>query len=259
MKKNEEKIEGGEIAVSGGFLGWLDNFWYHYKWPTIGIALLIIVFTVCTLQMCTSDEDDVVLHYAGDVQLSVGEIENICGVFEAVCPEDYNNDGTKNIGLMTHRVLLEDKIVALEKETDSEGHKVNSIDRTFNTQQYNDFYDYIQTGESSILLISPELYRELRSVDSDRDGKADRIVRLGALLGYIPEEAVDEYAVRLGDTEIYKSYSAIRALPEDTLICLLEPNWKGGKNSKEKYYNREKQIFTAILEYSSDTKEDTAQ
>ncbi len=255
MKNNDEKIDGGKISVSGGFLGWLDNFWYHYKWPTIGIALLIIVFTVCTLQMCTSDEDDVVLHYAGDVQLSVGEIENICGVFEAVCPADYNNDGTKSIGLMTHRVLLEDKLAALEKETDSEGHKVNSIDRTFNTQQYNDFYDYIQTGESSILIISPELYREVRAVDSNRDGKADRIVTLYEVFGDKPVGAYDDYAVRLGDTEIYQSFAALRALPEDTLICFLEPNWKGGKNSKEKYYNREKEIFRAIVEYSQDNGE----
>ena len=203
--------------------------------------------------MCTSDEDDAILHYAGDIQLSAGEIENFCSVIEGACSEDYNGDGTKNIALMTHRVLLEDKLVALEKETDSEGHKVNSIDRTFNTQQYNDFYDYIQTGESSILIISPELYDELRRVDSDRDGKADRIVTLYEVFGDKPAGAYDDYAVRLGDTEIYQSFAALRVLPEDTLICFLEPNWKGGKNSKEKYYNREKEIFRSIVEYSQDS------
>lgn len=255
MKENEEKIEGAKITVSGGFLGWLDNYWYHYKWPTIGIALLVIIFTVCTLQMCSSDEDDAILHYAGDVQLSSTEIENFCGVIEGVCPEDYNGDGGKNIALVTHRVLFEEKIVTLEKETDSEGNRVNSIDRSFNTQQYSDFYDYIQTGESSIMIISPELYAELCSVDSNRDGKADRLVTLYKTFGSLPEGAYDEYAVRLGDTDIYQSFAALRVLPADTLICFLEPNWKGAKNSNEKYYNREREIFRAIVEYTADNGE----
>ena len=255
MKENEEKIEGGKISVSGGFLGWLDNYWYHYKWPTIGIALLVIIFTVCTLQMCSSDEDDAILHYAGDIHMSAAEVENLCSVIEGVCPEDYNGDGAKNIALVTHRVLLEEKLVVLEKETDSEGKKVNTIDRSLNTQQYNDFYDYIQTGESSIMIISPELYAELCSVDSNRDGKADRIVTLYETFGGLPEGAYDDYAVRLGDTEIYKSFAALRVLPEDTLICFLEPNWKGSKNSNEKYYNREREIFRAIVEYTADNGE----
>lgn len=255
MERNKEKIEGGKISVSGGFLGWLDNYWYHYKWPTIGIALLVIIFTVCTLQMCSSDEDDAILHYAGDIQLSAAEAANFCSVIEGICPEDYNNDGTKNIALVTHRVLLEDKLVALEKETDADGNKVNSIDRTFNTQQYNDFYDYIQTGESSIMIISPDLYSEICKVDSDRDGKADRIVTLYEVFGNKPAGAYDDYAVRLGDTEIYQSFAALRVLPEDTLICFLEPNWKGAKNSNEDYYNREKEIFRAIIEYSQDSGE----
>ena len=255
MEKNEEKIEGAEISVGGGFLGWLDNYWYHYKWPTIGIALLVIIFTVCTLQMCSSKEEDTIVHYAGDIQLSSVEIDNICSVIEGVCPEDYNGDGSKNVTLVTHRVLLEDKLIALENETDADGKKVNSIDRTFNTQQYNDFYDYIQTGESSIMIISPELYKELRSIDSNRDGKADRIVTLYEVFGNKPIGAYDDYAVRLGDTEIYQSFAALRVLPEDTLICFLEPNWKGSKNSDEEYYNREKEIYRAIVEYSQNSAE----
>ena len=112
-----------------------------------------------------------------------------------------------------------------------------------------------RSNTMAIMIISPELYAELCSVDSNRDGKADRIVTLYETFGGLPEGAYDDYAVRLGDTEIYKSFAALRVLPEDTLICFLEPNWKGSKNSNEKYYNREREIFRAIVEYTADNGE----
>ena len=35
---------------------WLDNFWYHHKWATIAALFLVIVLTVCVLQMCSREE-----------------------------------------------------------------------------------------------------------------------------------------------------------------------------------------------------------
>ena len=48
----DDKREAPEITPQSKVLRWLDNFWYHYKWPTIIIAFFLIVgivgFTQCT-------------------------------------------------------------------------------------------------------------------------------------------------------------------------------------------------------------------
>ena len=89
--KNEEKINSGEIAVKGGFLGWLDNYWYHYKWPTIGGLFLIVVLIVGLTQCISKEDEDLVVLYAGRTQFSVGEANAICEVLEAISPAKGEN------------------------------------------------------------------------------------------------------------------------------------------------------------------------
>jgi hypothetical protein len=40
-------------------------------------------------------------------------------------------------------------------------------------------------------------------------------------------------------------------MPGDTVICILEP-YVVGKSSKDKYYDWEKQMFEAIVEYEKE-------
>ena len=40
-EENSTRLEDKDIAVEKGkFLKWLDNYWYHYKWVTIGAVFL---------------------------------------------------------------------------------------------------------------------------------------------------------------------------------------------------------------------------
>ena len=56
--RREEKLEAREIKATpsaarvaerphGKVYRWLDNFWYHYKWPTVIIAFFAIVLYRC--------------------------------------------------------------------------------------------------------------------------------------------------------------------------------------------------------------------
>ena len=231
----EQKLDSDGIAIRGGFLKWLDNYWYHYKWLTIGIAFALIVLIVCTVQTCSKEKSDIVLLYAGRNTLSGAEVEDICDALEAVCPEDFDGNGKVSFELSAYGILSEAQI----KEQIEASNEVY-IDRGYNSDQYDIYHNYTMTGESSVLFLDPWLYEELVS--------AGRLVSLDEALGYTPETAYGEYGVRLGDTALYEQYGVMRLLPEDTVICLLKP-YVAGKSSKEKYYAYEKKTFEEIVRF----------
>ena len=244
MKENQrcdkEYTEG--IAVKGGFLGWLDNYWYHYKWITIGVAFFLIVGIICTVQACTKEDDDLIVLYAGRNQLSADEAEEVCKVLEAVCPEDFDKNGEKQIPMSHYCILSEEQIKERQSETDENG-EAPFIDNNYNSNQYDTYYSYIMTGESSVLLLDPWLYNSLVA--------GDRLVSLEEAFGYVPEGACGEYGITLGETALYEQYGVMKLIPEDTVICLLRP-YVAGKSSKEDYYAREQQMFEALVTFGKE-------
>lgn len=239
-----EKIRGAEIRPQSKLWARLDNFWYHYKWATIITAFFVIVVLVCTLQMCGNEKEDINILYAGPIQLSTDEIGSVSDVMETVMPEDFDGNGKKEAVLINYHIYSKEQIEKIESQTDAAGVK-GYVDRSYNSGNYDNFYKYIQTGEASICLLDPSLYGDLKS--------SDRLMKLSDVLGYLPEGALDEYGIMLGDTVLYSSYGVMEKLPEDTVVCILRP-LVVGKSSKEKLYAYEKDMFAAIVEYSSDEK-----
>ena len=238
MEEKKTYTEG--ISMEGGkFSKWLDNFWYHYKWPTIGIAFALIVFLICKVQACSKEEEDITLLYAGRVGLPESSSSALCDVLEAVMPADFDGNGTKMATLSHFEILSEEQIKQAEEITDAAGNREYVINRSYNSSEYNTYYRRLQTGESSVLLLDPWLYQALL--------EADRLMPLSSVLQEVPQTALDGSGVRLGDTEWYWNYSAAQVLPEDTVICLLYP-YVTGKSSKPELYQREKQMFAALTE-----------
>jgi hypothetical protein len=238
MSENE-KIAGAEIKVQGRFLKWLDNYWYHYKWVTIVVAFFIIVFSVCTLQMCSKEKNDLIIVYAGEAFVSSEKAESIKSVINAVMPEDFDGDGTKRANLVTYEIHSADQIKEIEAQTDANGGR-GYVDRSYNSSNYDNFCNYMQTGDASVCLLEPWLFEELKA--------ANRVMSVSDVLGYIPDGS-DGYGVRLGDLEIYESYAVLKTLPEDTVVCLLRP-LVVGNSSDEKYYDREREMFSAIIKFA---------
>ena len=230
------------IAVRGGFLGWLDNYWYHYKWITLGVAFFLLVGIICTVQACNKEKEDLIFVYAGRNQLSAAEAEDVCKVFEAICPEDFDGNGKKQISMSHYCILSEAQIKERQAETDENGDAVY-FDNSYNTNQYDTYYSYIMTGESSVLLVDPWLFESLVA--------GDRLMELEEVLGYVPDGAIGEYGIALGDTAIYEQYGVMKLIPEDTVICLLRPYF-AGKSSKQEYYSCEKKMFEALVSFGKE-------
>ena len=238
----EDKVYTEGIRPQGKFGKWFENYWYHYKWITIGVIFAIFIVTVCTLQTCEMKKEDVTILYSGPRQLSVAEMDSIKSVVNTVMPEDYDGDGNKYTGMIEYWICSKAQIEEIEASTDEYGAH-GYVNRQQVTDNNKKFSDYIMGGETSICFLDPHLYTQLKN--------AGRLLPLVDALGKDSGYEADDYGIVLGMTDIYKEYSALRAMPEDTVICILRQT-VAGRISKDKNYQNDLEIFKAIVTYSKE-------
>lgn len=228
-----EKIPAGDIKANSVFLRWLDNFWYHNKAIILITLFVIFVIVICTLQMCSVEKEDISLLYGGPCLLNSSELEGVRSVFNTVMPEDYNGDGRKFTELITYQVMSAEQLKELSDGT-------GVIDSAYFAREYESYSNMLLTGECSVCLIDPWLYDSLAA--------AGRLRKLNDVLGSVPPSAYGEYGVRLGDTALYQYFEALRALPADTVVCLLSP-YVFGKSSDKNSYADAAAMFSAIVNF----------
>ena len=243
--RDEEKKAEAEIKVKSGFLKWLDNYWYHYKWPTIAVAFVVVVLSVCLWQTATTSKYDMLVVYSGPVKLSQDQTAQFCEVLSHVMPEDYDGDGKKNASMNAYHVYSADQIKKIESETDEAGVH-GQVDRYMNSSQNDLYNNYMMTGDASLCFLDPWLFESMSK---------EYFCPLSEIFGEeIPKGAVDGYGIRLGDTDLYRDYGILRKLPADTVICLqtqfLSESFLGRKENAERF-EFEKKMFAAIIEYES--------
>ena len=247
-----EKNPNGEIKATGKIIKWLDNFWYHYKWPTIIITFFVVVGIVCTVQVATSDKEDILIVYGGPNSYTQEEKAALIDVFSNILPKDINGDGKKLAALSTYQIFSEEQIKAMEAETDSEGRHAPKVNKSYNSSQYETYNQQNLSGSTSICFVDPWLYEQINS-----ETKATHLCPLNDELlfgsGVKVKGAIDEYAVRLGDTDIYKDYEALQKMPADTVVFLWNPfgteNIFGKSDDEVNQFERD--TFVAIVGYDS--------
>ena len=250
MKDQEKKPEAGEIVVENRFLKWLDNYWYHYKWPTIVIAFFAFVCLVCFAQCSTKEEGDLTVSYAGGYTLSGSERENIVKVINSVAPQKKESDKRLSVLLSTYSIYTDEELRAAYTDENGElAIAAYNNARQVSVDHFKTFSTYLMTGESSIWLVSEYVYKDC-GLDFAHISRP-----LSELYGEnLPASAYDAYAIRLADTELYRYYDALKVLPEDTLI-LLPHSFVWGESSNEETYQYFEQLFRAIVEYKATVKE----
>ena len=226
---NENKYDSTEIVSENRAYNKLQNFWYHNKWTVIVVAFFVCVVVVCTMQMFGKEKYDVSIVYGGTVRMADDERAAFVGALQSVLPEDYDNNGSKSVGLVEYQIFSEKEIYTeVEKEVDGELVTVKEpvIALNWNTEQYSSMQSAVsKTGEYSLCFASPYVYEKL-------------------LAGY----AVEGKTVRLGDTDFYLYNEAVQVLPADTVVCLLR-QFAIGQSSKDEIYNRSAALFDAIVAY----------
>jgi len=238
-----EKQQAGEIVIQNRFLKWLDNFWYHYKWPVIIIAFFLIVSLICFSQCATKEVGDVTLSYAGNYTMNEEERRRVIEVFEAVAPEK-EVDGQRRpseVVMATFSVYTEEELRPLYFDEQGNGdlYAFESA-KQLSKENLSNFGSFVMTGESAIWLVS-EFVFEQRNL-------AEVAVPLSELFAETPVGAYRDCAIRLGDTELYQYYDALKVLPADTLI-VMPRGYVWGETSNEARYAEFKEMYYAIVNF----------
>lgn len=239
-EQTDDKLDGGDIIVRGGFLGWLDNFWFYHKWKVIIAVCAAILVVISTLQMCDNSKADITLFYAGSAYLATEDnFSEMLDALEAVMPKDFNGDGAKTADIAAKNIYSPEQVEA-RKEAFANGEDVLEVNTYINTQEYNGFSMLMQTGEYSVCLLEKWLFEAL---------PGDVFCKISDVLGKAPEGAESEYYVMFWDTDFAKANAEIfECIPKDTVLCLRQPNSVGGAGSEAKYAYA-KEMFMAILNY----------
>lgn len=250
MKDNRDfdgsKLDDAEIklTVSNPILKWLDNFWYHHKWKVIVSLFFAVVIIVGIVQMIGKKETDATVLFAVPETVYADKSAELGDALRSLMVTDPNGDGKKEIVVMTYPIYSEDEMnEANEAETNEEGRYVIKVDRSYNVSKFEEYTEYMKTGECSILFVSEYLYENLKIQD-----------RLRPISDLFPEEIPegtlsDGYGVRLGDTYLYEFFDAFKVLPEDTVICLARSYVWGASSDEEKYAHIE-DYFKTIVSFS---------
>lgn len=215
MNEQNEKIEAGEIVVQNRFVKWLDNYWYHYKWPTLIVAFFLLVGVVCFSQCASNEKYDLVVSYTGDASISKEQQKTLLELLNAVAPQ---KDGARqSVGLTTYLIYDPDRLK--ETCTDENG-KQDVTAYTAATQtssnNFKNFDSYVATGDCALYLISEYAY-------THRPDLGESMMRpLSSIYGEsVPAYAYDAYAIRFSETPFYQHYrSHLAFIPEDTLLLV---------------------------------------
>lgn len=239
---DKTKSKGNQIMKK--LLKWLDNYWYHYKWPTVITAALAIIIVIMAAQFVGRDKFDLSILYAGPLDITPNQTRDVENETAKLLAEDLNGDGKKNCQLASFYLLTEEQISAVQAEYD-EREELYFVNRSELASTRQKFTNQISAGDASVMLLDPYWYETLK--------KQDLIVPLNEILDSVPDYAQDEYSVRFADTPFAKFFTATQVFPDDTVLCLRRMPITSaftGKSSAEKQYGCSKELFRAFVGFS---------
>lgn len=208
IEEKDKKLSGGEMHSP--FLAWVENFWYHYKWPFLGILLTAIVLIVCLAQ-CTRNGkgDDAVFMYAGGYTMTVEERRNMESVLKPFA-EDINGDDRVVLGMMNFAIYTKDEIAKYDKNDQAHVAQLSYDNREAFDQE-------ILAGSATLCFLSPSLFADV--------AKAGGLHTVADYADALPSGAEAAmygdvaYGVKLSSLPLY-TYPGFSSLPEDTVVCL---------------------------------------
>ena len=240
----EGKLEAGSLTANSPFLRWLDNFWYHHKWTVIISAFFAVVLIMGLVQILSKESYDVSMTYGGRYRMDDEERADFEALLNAVCPDDYDGDGSKRVQYMIYEIFSDAEILQAKAEAESAGSDF-VFNAKYNTDEFENFTAFAGTGECSVYFLSPYLYEVLKA--------SDRIRPVAELYkGQVLPQGVleDGYGVALKDTDFYENHSAAQVLPEDTVVCLLRSTVWNASGERKEAYARAEALFRAIVDFS---------
>ena len=219
---------------------WFHNYWYYYKWGVIVVGSFAIILTICLVQCASKEKYDVRIMYTGPHIFEIDEKEALSDAFEQIM-DDYNGDGKISADIMDITAFTDAQIEEANPDKD-----VNESLKyaPYRESEVKSKFSSAVSGDGYICLVDKHWYDKLKANNA--------LVPLHVTIGYVPDNAIDEYSLYLSDLEFYNFFSdSVGKLPEDTILCFrVMPAASSlmGKEAK-KIYNDSKKLFCAIIEF----------
>ena len=264
-KMREEKYdlngESGMVIEKGRFGKWFENFWYHYKWHTIFISFILLVVTVCTVQMCQKEEYDTHIIYAGSEYVSRvrdgGDLSEYEVLYKSIneAAEDFDGNGKVHSSFEAMFMLTTEEIEKIEAELDEKknnGEEAEELNYAQLSENNRAFAERIQYSDVYVFLISEPLYHKYQREATDQSSSLfvpiRELANKNTSLVFL-----DDSAVYLHSTE-YGKLPGLCDLPEDTQITLRAVGALSTMFDKEKTnenYENAKKVVANMLNYGS--------
>lgn len=233
-RKPSDKLEAGEIREQSKFLRWLDNYWYHYKWPTIFVAVALIAVIIIVAQMSERREYDFQYVYAGPVTLSTEDTESMAAVLADLARgEEFPSP---EVALTAYYLKAQSQITTEDAYT---AQLLQSNREAFGGQ--------VLSGNALIFFMDPLFYAE-----QGAEGIGFLAVR--DYLPNVPDAAlIGECGLRLDATVLYEQ-ECFQKLPGDTVVCLRTAvsvqSSITGREQALAYHDRYEDVFRKLYEPS---------
>ena len=248
----EEKNIGGDIRVSSPFLKKIENFFYHYKWHTVIALFLVVVIVICSVQMCTKEEYDIEIMYAGRQNVTseqaILDIEAAFGSFS----DDVTGDGVPRANLVAYWV--DERYLGIGQIPEElKGADVGYFANQASTNR-DSFDSEITAGNVMICLLSPYLFErwdERGAFLSLTEACPEYAGRESTLCLQMEDGSYNPRAVLLSKTAL-GDLAGLAALPEDTVICIRKVPYNiYNKDSVEEEHARALEVYRRALRFGS--------
>ncbi len=243
--ESEDKLEPTALTENSEALKKLDNFWYHNKWTVIVVIFFAAVLIVCLVQILTRPKYDTSIVIATSYRMDNKEYAAFEQLLCDLMPEDFNDDGKKRVNIVIYQYYSPAEIEMEREQAEAESDNF-SINPQYNNSELNSFTNYTMTGETSVCIVSPDVYARLV--------ERGRLLPLSELYpeGDLPLGArEDGFGIDLSHSDLYLYNPAVAVLPESSVLCMLRPTITGN-SSKKSVYEKEKTFFRALADFYVD-------
>ncbi len=241
--EREAKLEAAPLTQNSKFLRKLDNFWYHYKWTVIVAVFFVTVGIVCLVQFLTRPKYDSSIVMTTSYRMDSEEYAEFESLVQSLLPKDFNGDGEKLVNVVVYQYYSPAEIEAEASRLEAESDRFD-INSQYNNSELSSFTNFTMTGETSICIVSPDVYARLT--------EKNRILPLADIYGTeaLPQGVRDDgFGIDLCNSDFYRYNSAVSVLPDTSILCLLRPTVSGSSSDGD-YYEQEKAFFRALADFT---------
>lgn len=184
------------------FTEWMENVWYHYKWPLI-FGGVIIVFLLLSFAQCQETKNpDVNILHVGPMYISdeaADAIETTLQDFAGDC----DGDGEIKVEILDITV----------NKFGNESAGIDAVNYDKNNSALQRFQTEIRAGDAVLYALDKQYF--------------DICVQEGILTpleeivdaSYLPENTVDGYGIYISDLDAYE-LDGLSRIPETAILCL---------------------------------------